>query len=161
MAKNNTDKKLINEDYGVINPLDTSRGSTFNSSKKSKKLTAKEVFETMINKNKNKELSKGEYLKNTFDLRKDQFSHKKSMDLKNFNLKESNMKSGLDFEKYKFKEQMNLRKYAIDKKYAIENRKIDVGISSKQDAAIQKKKEIKKNFISKLSNSWFGGGWRF
>ena len=126
-----------------------------------KKLTAEDVFEKIITKNKNKEFSKGEYLKNTFDLRKDQFAHKKSMDLKNFDLKKSNMKSGLDFNKYKFEQQMNLKKYAIDKKYAVENRKIDAGISLKQDAAIQKKKDIKKKFISTLSNSLFGGGWRF
>lgn len=141
MAKKNTNKK---SDVVKVNYTN--------------KTSVKEDFNKSINKSKG--FSKEEYLEKSFNLRVDQFNHKKEMDYKNFGLKANNAVEDRNLSKYKIDQQVSLAKWAKKQDLAFREKKLNAQMSMniQNEAAkmVEAKKRAKKDALKTVWHGLFG-----
>lgn len=122
------------------------------------KNSVKEDFNKSINKSKG--FSKEEYLEKSFNLRVDQFNHKKEMDYKNFGLKANNAVEDRNLSKYKIDQQVSLAKWAKKQDLAFREKKLNaqMNMSIQNEAAkmVEAKKRAKKDALKTVWHGLFG-----
>lgn len=137
MAKKNTNKKsdLVKDTF--INKNKTS---------------VKNEFKNSINKSKG--FSKPEYLEKTFNLKVQQFNHKKSMDLKNFGFKVNTANKDRELAKYKVDQKIAFEREKYNKDLAFRkekfNTQMSMNIQNEAAKMLEAKKRAKKDALKSV-----------
>lgn len=141
MAKDNTNNKSGSVKWKVDN-----------------KTSVKEDFDNSIKGSKG--FSKEKYLEKSFNLKVDQFNHKKEMDYKNFGLKANNAVEDRNLARYKIDQQVSLAKWAKKQDLAFREKKLNAQMSMniQNEAAkmVEAKKRAKKDALKSVWHGFFG-----
>lgn len=122
------------------------------------KTSVKRDFNKSIKKSKG--FSKPEYLEKSFNLKVDQFNHKKSMDYKNFGFKVYDANKNRELSKYKFDQKIGFEREKYNKELAFKkekfNTQMSMNIQNEAAKMIEAKKRAKKDALKSVWHGFFG-----
>ena len=148
MAKKNTNKKLSINDAEKLIKQGFDKINFVNKNKNS----VKNEFKNSINKSKG--FSKPEYLEKTFNLKVQQFNHKKSMDLKNFGFKVNTANKDRELAKYKVDQKIAFEREKYNKDLAFRkekfNTQMSMNIQNEAAKMLAEKKKAKKEAAASI-----------
>ena len=132
-----------------------------NNSKLEKKNNNSKVeteFKALITRSKGFE--KPQYLEKTFNLKLQQFNHKKSMDLKNFGFKVNTANKNRELAKYKVDQKIAFEREKYNKDLAFRkekfNTQMSMNIQNEAAKMLEAKKRAKKDALKSVWHGFFG-----
>lgn len=126
--------------------------------KKNNKNLIETEFKALTKKSKG--FSKPEYLEKSFNLKVQQFNHKKSMDLKNFGFKTYNANKNRELAKYRIDQTISFAREKYNKDLAFKkekfNTQMNMNIQNEAAKMLAEKKKAKKEAAASIWHGFFG-----